>query len=163
MEFKSAHDAPCLSRREGFVMTQCIHPVTNELGRDDWVEAAGRMGVQVVQYYPNAFCFRIQLVYHIAHPVPNELGRYAESKVELGAPLGHFDMPLASVRLEEYEQITSAIPFVLVVVALRLARLSGQRYTCFTEELLRHFVKADHGSAGVMRFGVPRPAGAGQI
>jgi len=127
VERKSVHNAPRLSRRECFV------------------EAAGRMGVQVIQYEPNAFCFRIQLVYRVAH---------TESKVEFGAPLGHFDMPLPSMRLEEDEQIAGAISFVLEVVALRMTRLSWLRYTCFTNELLRLFVKADHGAARVIRFGV---------
>ena len=118
VELKSAHNAPRLNRRECFV------------------EAAGCMDVQVIQYEPNAFCFQTQLAYRVAH---------TENKVEFGAPLGHFDMPLPSIRLEEDEQIAGAISFVLEVVALRMTRLSWQRYTCFTNELLRLFVKADNG------------------
>ena len=108
-------------------------------------EAAGRMGVQVIQYEPNAFCFQTQLVYRVAN---------TENKVEFGAPLGHFGMPLPSIRIEEDEQIAGAISFAIEVVALRMTRLSWQRYTCFTNELLRLFVKADHGSAKIICFDV---------
>ena len=62
--------------------------------------------------------------------MPRQPATSSMSEVHSSAPLGHLDMPPASFRLTEHEQVSSAVSLVLVVISFHppgLAPMDGLR------------------------------------
>ena len=98
MELQALGDASCFGWLEGIV------------------QRAQLVSVEVVQHQPYRLCVRVCLVNQPPHLM---------SEVHSSAPLGHLDMPPASFRLTEHEQVSSAVSLVLVVISFHPTRLGA--------------------------------------
>ena len=76
------------------------------------------------------------------------------SEVHSSAPLGHLDMPPASFRLTEHEQVSSAVSLVLVV---RPTRLGPDDRSLIGHQLPGCLVETDHGMVDLRGTGPARP------
>ena len=66
------------------------------------------------------------------------------SEVHSSAPLGHLDMPPASFRLTEHEQVSSAVSLVLVVISFHPTRLGPDDRSLIGHQLPGCLVETDH-------------------
>src|SRR3954452_23719782 len=103
------------------------------------------MGVEVVQDHPDRLRFGVVLLHQ---------GLHLMGEVFFGAPIRHLDVTPPCVRFEEHEQVARAAPAVLVVVALRLARLHWHRDVLLLYELVGHLIKANLRALGVVILGI---------
>ena len=96
VELQALGDAPCFGWLEGIV------------------QRAELVSVEIVQHQPYRLCVRVCLVNQPPHLM---------SEVHSSALLGHLDMSPASFRLTEHEQVSGAVPLVLVVISFNPTRL----------------------------------------
>ena len=74
------------------------------------VQDRRRVRIQLIRHQPDRRGIGIMDIHQLLQ---------ALCKVQAGPPLGHFDVPPASQRLEEQEQIARPFPLVFVIVACR--------------------------------------------
>ena len=123
MELQALGDASCFGWLEGIV------------------QRAQLVSVEVVQHQPYRLCVRVCLVNQPPHLM---------SEVHSSAPLGHLDMPPASFRLTEHEQVSSAVSLVLVVISFHPTRLGADGRSLIDHQLLGRLVETDHGMVRVV-------------
>ena len=120
------------------------------------VQRAQLVSVEVVQHQPYRLCVRVCIINQPPHLM---------SEVHSSAPLGHLDMPPASFRLTEHEQVSSAVSLVLVVISFHPTRLGPDDRSLIGHQLPGCLVETDHGMVRVVvrgtgparpPFGTPR-------
>ena len=74
------------------------------------------------------------------------------SEIHSSALLGHLDMPPASLRLTEHEQVSCPVSLVLVVISFHPPRLGPDSGPLISHQLLGCLVEADHGMVRVVVF-----------
>ena len=96
------------------------------------------VSVEVVQHQPR-LCVRVCIINQPPHLM---------SEVHSSAPLGHLDMPPASFRLTEHEQVSSAVSLVLVVISPDPACADDR--SLIGHQLPGCLVETDHGMVRVV-------------
>ena len=114
-------------------------------GREYLVERRNLVRVQVVHDDTHALGFREAFVNEPLH-----LAR----EVRHRALLGYFDMPEATLRLTEHEQVAHASSLIFVIEPRDLSWTHRQRATSLSNQLLARLVKADHRQLLGVRFSV---------
>lgn len=97
------------------------------------IESTVGMGIEIIENHLDALRIGISDIDQPAHLV---------SKIDFGTIVRHGNMPPACQWFEEQEEITGAVPFVFIIIALYLSRLCGQWSTGFFKQLPGGFVKA---------------------
>ena len=123
MELQALGDAPRFGWLEGIV------------------QRAQLVSVEVVQHQPYRLCVRVCIINQPPHLM---------SEVHSSAPLGHLDMPPASFRLTEHEQVSSAVSLVLVVISFHPTRLGPDDRSLIGHQLPGCLVETDHGMVRVV-------------
>lgn len=121
VEFEAAQDAARFGRREGFV------------------EGPGRVGRQIVLHEANAGGLGIVDIDEVAH---------AMGVVSCRAPLGDLDLSPRPVDVDKDKEIDGTVAAVLLVVALKLARLGRDGLADLADELHRVSSKQTTGRSG---------------
>ena len=125
-----------------------LQPLGNPPGLWRWkglVQRRRAVGVQVVQHHPYHWDLRIGFVHQPAHPV---------GEVLHGAPLRNLHVAPTGHKFAGQEQVSSALPAVLVVLPGWSPRLRWQRGPGVSQQLGGGRVKADHRPMGVIGLGV---------
>ena len=85
------------------------------------------------------FCMRVCLVCQPPHLM---------CEVHSSATLGHLDMPPASFRLTEHEEVSGPVSLVFIVISFHPARLGPDGRSLVGHQLLGRLVETDHGIRG---------------
>ncbi len=129
--------SPCLPSRRA----------SRDAPRFGWLEGivqrAQLVSVEVVQHQPYRLCVRVCIINQPPHLM---------SEIHSSAPLGHLDMPPASFRLTEHEQVSSAVSLVLVVISFHPTRLGPDDRSLIGHQLPGCLVETDHGMVRVVVF-----------
>ena len=115
------------------------------------IQSSGSVGVEVVHHQDDLLSVGIVEVYQLL---------YALCPVELGAALGDTDVPPASQRLVDDEQVGRTFSDVLIVVTCSSSRAGGKRLSYLACELLALLVQAPstaNKSVGTVRVTPPIP------
>ena len=103
------------------------------------------MGRQIVEHHSDTLRARIMHIGEFAHAV---------GEVFRGPPLGDFHIAPWPVRIDEDEQVGSAVAPVFAVITLDLSRLGRDRLAHLAYELDRALVEADHRPLRVGSLGI---------
>ena len=72
-----------------------------------------------------------------------------------GRPLlGNFYMSPASQWVKNHEKIADSLPFICVIFPISSPRLRKQRFNPVSHQLIRPFIKTDHGTVRIKRLGL---------
>jgi hypothetical protein len=114
-----------------------LHPLQNAAcfrWRKGFVEGGRGVGVQIILHQANVLGVRIDLIDEPAH----------DFGVVLHGALGsHLDVPAARKWLHQHKQVACAFAFVLVIHALGLAWLDGNRRLYIGMQHHRFLIQAD--------------------
>ncbi len=110
---------------------------------EDVVQRTQLVSVEIVQHQPYRFCMRVCLVCQPPHLM---------CEVHSSATLGHLDMPPASFRLTEHEQVSGPVSLVLVVILFHSTRPGPDGRFLVGHQLLGRLIETDHGMVGVVVF-----------
>src|SRR5262249_2914754 len=113
--------------------------------RERLVQGRRRMGIEIVHHKANDLGIRIIAVDQQTHTL---------CKVAFGAAVGHLDMPPPLARLKEHEQVARPLALILVIVALRRARLREGGCPHFLYQLGGGLVHIYHRIARIIRLRV---------
>lgn len=100
------------------------------------------MRVQVVQHHRDPLCCRVVPIGEFPH---------RHSPIGARAPLSNLDLAPAGEWLGKQKQISHAVPFLFVILALWLTRGDGQSPTGFAHELFAGLIPTDHRTGWVQR------------
>ena len=113
------------------------------LGRlERFVERRDLRRVEIVQPHTHHLGFGIADVHQPLHCM---------SKVHLGALLRHMHVPPASLRFDKEQEMPGAMAFVLVIKALGLSGLRGQRDAGLLDQWLACFITIDLRTSPIIR------------
>lgn len=124
---------------------QFFHQLPGFFGRVSFIERGRRVGVEIVQDYPDFFCFRPVDVNHFIH---------TNGKILFGTPGGHFHVSPTGQGFQKYKQVAGSFAAVFVVIADRFSRLKRQGLSRFADQLIRNLVKTDHGIVRLVGFSI---------
>jgi hypothetical protein len=102
--------------------------------RKGFVQSSRRMRIQVVQDYADHGRLREVHVYQLLHTI---------REILRGTPVGDLDVPPSLQGLKQHEQITRALPAILIIVPEQLTRYHWQGLARLADQLVRTLVNTD--------------------
>lgn len=103
------------------------------------IERAWRMKIEIILDKHHLFRIRVVDGFEVAHKLDILASR---------AALADFHHPLPRMRLKGDQQMTDAMPFIMMVIAPRFARFHGNRHQGIAQQLTRALIKTPERAFG---------------